>query len=134
MPSSRPYVIRAMYEWIVDNGCTPYLVVDASVRHVDVPQQYVKDGQIILNISPVAVMGLELESEAITFSGRFAGKHTAVYIPTGAVVGIYARENGQGMVFDPEDSSEPPSPPSDDGSSKHRKKETQGRPVLHLVK
>ncbi|PID54954.1 MAG: ClpXP protease specificity-enhancing factor [Gammaproteobacteria bacterium] len=134
MPSSRPYVIRAMYEWIVDNGCTPYLVVDASVRHVDVPQQYVKDGQIILNISPVAVMGLELEGEAITFSGRFAGKHTAVYIPTGAVVGIYARENGQGMVFDPEDSSEPPSPPSDDSSSKHRKKETQGRPVLHLVK
>lgn len=134
MPSSRPYVVRAMYEWIVDNDCTPYLVVDATMRYVDVPQQYVKDGQIILNVSPSAVIGLELENEAITFSGRFAGKHTPVYIPTGAVVGIYARENGQGMVFEPEDTGEPPLSPNDDDARKPSKKEAHRRPALTLVK
>lgn len=114
MSPSRPYIVRALYEWIVDNDCTPYLVVDATLRHVDVPQEYVKDGQIILNISPSAVMGLTLENHLVRFNGRFSGHHTPVSVPMGAVVGIYARENGQGMVFEPEefDDPEPPRPTS----------------------
>ena len=127
MNSSRPYIMRALYEWIVDNGCTPYVLVDASISGVSVPQQYVKDDQIVLNISPDAVVDLDIGNQAVSFNGRFGGVAEDVYVPVNAVVGIYARENGQGMVFDPEENAEPPEdePPSG-GPDK--------RPSLKVVK
>jgi len=128
MTSSRPYIMRALYEWIVDNDCTPYVLVDATMAEVMVPQQFVKDGQIVLNISPSAVMDLTVSNESMSFNGRFGGVATDVYVPVSAIVGIYARENGQGMVFEPEESPEPPdeTPPDPD--------KPDGRPSLKIVK
>ena len=128
MTPSRPYIMRALYEWIVDNDCTPYVLVDATPEGVEVPVQFVKDGQIVLNISPSAVVDLNISNDAVFFNGRFGGVATDVYVPIAAVVGIYARENGQGMVFEPEESPEPPddSPPEPDKS--------EGRPSLKIVK
>jgi stringent starvation protein B len=118
MNSSRPYLVRALYDWIVDNGCTPYVLIDAHVQGVEVPQQYVKDGQIVLNISPGAVANLLISNDDIRFRGRFGGIAVDVFAPVRAVLGIYARENGQGMVFELEktpppapDDMPPPSPP-----------------------
>lgn len=109
MTSSRPYLIRALYEWIVDNSLTPHLVVFAKGDGVEVPQQYVnKDGQIVLNVAPSAVMGLSLGNDAVTFNARFGGIPTDIYVPCTAVLGIYARENGQGMMFEPEPEAPPP--------------------------
>lgn len=114
MTSSRPYMIRALYDWIVDNNCTPYILVDAHGSDVQVPQQHVnKEGQIVLNIAPTAVMGLSLENQAIRFNARFGGIPTDIYVPSRAVLGIYARENGQGMVFEPELDPEPTPPEPD---------------------
>lgn len=129
MTSSRPYIMRSLYEWIVDNDCTPYVLVDASVTDVMVPEQFVKDGQIVLNISPSAVMDLNISNEAVAFNGRFGGVATDVYVPVNAVVGIYARENGQGMVFEPE---EVPETPPEDVPPEPGKPE--GRPSLKIVK
>lgn len=127
MKSSRPYLVRALHEWIIDNGCTPYLHVDATIDGVDVPQQYVKDGQIVLNISPSAVAGITIDNDAIRFRGRFGGVAIDVTVPMGAVRGIYARENGQGMVFgnEPTDGPDPPDP---DTAGRG------GKPSLRVVK
>lgn len=115
MTSSRPYMIRALNEWIVDNNCTPYIVVDAHGSNVEVPQQHVnKDGQIILNIAPTAVRDLSINNDCISFNARFGGLPTDIMVPYASVLGIYARENGQGMIFDlePETDSDPdPEPP-----------------------
>ncbi|WP_213875201.1 ClpXP protease specificity-enhancing factor [Pseudomonas sp. dw_358] len=100
MNSSRPYLIRALYEWIVDNDCTPHMLVNAEYPAVQVPQGFASDGQIVLNVSPSAVRHLHMDNEAISFDGRFGGTSHTLYVPTGAILGIYARENGQGMVFD----------------------------------
>ena len=102
MKSSRPYLLRALYDWIVDNGCTPHVLIDAHAPGVEVPQQYVKDGQIVLNVSPGAVANLLISNDTISFRGRFAGIAMDIIAPIAAVSGIYARENGQGMVFEPE--------------------------------
>lgn len=113
MTSSRPYLIRAMYEWIADNGCTPYVLVDAASPGVSVPNQYVEDGQIVLNIAPGAVVEMELGNDIMRFSARFGGVPTEVVVPIAAVRGLYARENGRGMVFDEEDVM-PPDPSGGD--------------------
>jgi stringent starvation protein B len=126
MTSSRPYLIRAMYEWIVDNGYTPYVLVDAAWPGVNVPDQYVEDGQIVLNIAPGAVVEMELGNELLRFNARFGGVPTEVFVPTGAVRGVYARENGRGMVFD-EEGSAPPDPERPDEPS-------DKRPSLRVVK
>lgn len=128
MTPSRPYIMRALYEWIVDNNCTPYVLVDATVADVMVPQQYVKDGQIVLNISPGAVIELNIGNDAMVFNGRFGGVATDIYVPIAAVVGIYARENGQGMVFEPEESTGPPDEPPPDPIK------PEARPSLKIVK
>lgn len=135
MTSSRPYILRALYEWILENACTPYILVNAYGPGVQVPQEHVKDGQIILNIAPAAVQGLVIKDEAIEFNGRFAGIPTPVYVPVGSVLGIYARENGQGMVFEQE-KPEPPSPnaPPPSSSKKNDPKPSSGRPSLRVVK
>jgi stringent starvation protein B len=96
--STRPYLIRALYEWCTDNGLTPYVAVQVD-DSVQVPHEYVKDGEIVLNVSFDATSGLELGNEFIAFSARFAGKPRDIMIPVDRVIAIYARENGQGMAF-----------------------------------
>ncbi|MDX1593613.1 MAG: ClpXP protease specificity-enhancing factor [Gammaproteobacteria bacterium] len=129
MTSNRPYLIRAIHAWVVDNDCTPYLLVDANAAGVAVPTEHVEEGRIVLNISPRATEHLELGDETISFRARFGGRPTAVHLPVGAVLAIYARENGQGMMFPPDeggggDDEPPPDKPSGDGS----------RPALKVVK
>jgi stringent starvation protein B len=125
MTTSRPYLIRAIHEWILDNAMTPYLLVDIEGEGVDVPRQHGQNGKIVLNISPQAVEGLILGNDAIGFRARFGGVATDVYVPVGAVLAIYSRENGRGMVFN-EDDEDPTPPPVEDGAGK--------RPSLKVVK
>jgi stringent starvation protein B len=99
MLSSRPYLARALYEWLLDNDHTPYIVVDAEREGVQVPGQFVQNGQIVLNISPSAVRDLLISNEAITFNARFGGQPMQVIVPSEALIALYARENGVGMVF-----------------------------------
>jgi len=135
--SRRPYLIRAIYEWACDNGHTPHLLVAADYPGVVVPREFVQDGRITLNISPMAIQGLNLESEPIWFSARFGGRPFDVQMPSGAVLAIFARENGEGVIFgetepaDPkaveamQDASGEPEPP---------KPPKPGRPNLRVVK
>ena len=102
MTSHRPYLLRALYEWIADNGMTPHLLVDATRPHVQVPTHAVKDGRIVLNVAERAVAGLQMTNDVIRFSARFGGVSHAVSVPVAAVLAIYARETGQGMAL-PED-------------------------------
>ena len=113
MRSNRPYLLRAFFDWIVDNDCTPYIVVDAHYSGVEVPQDFVTDGQIVLNIAPRAVTNFEMNNDHVQLSTRFSGMPIDIFLPVGAVMGIYTQENGQGMVFEPEspDDPKPPSPP-----------------------
>ncbi|AMC99592.1 ClpXP protease specificity-enhancing factor [Halomonas chromatireducens] len=99
MLSSRPYLARGLYEWLLDNEHTPYVVVDAEQAGVIVPRQFVQNGQIVLNVGPTAVRDLHIENDAITFSARFGGQPMQVVVPMPALIAIYARENGVGMVF-----------------------------------
>lgn len=126
-PSRRPYLIRAIYDWVMDSGYTPLLLVSASVQGVRVPQQFIdEDGRIVLNIGPDAVQSLELGNEQIHFRARFGGKPELISLPPGAVLAVYARETGDGMLLgDAEQAIEspegdPPSPPqpSSDKASK----------------
>ena len=96
MTPSKPYVVRAIYDWIVDNNCTPHVLIDAAADGVVVPEDYVTDGQIVLNVSPTAVVSLHLGNNAVSFSGRFGGVPLDVFLPLDSILGIYARENGQG--------------------------------------
>lgn len=95
----RPYLMRAFYDWIVDSECTPHVIVDATKPHVDVPQQFVENGKIVLNIAPRSVLGFSLDDSALSFNARFSGQPTQVYVPLYAIEGIYARENGAGTIF-----------------------------------
>lgn len=97
--SSRPYLARGLYEWLLDNEQTPYIVVDAEQPGVSVPRQFVQNGQIVLNVGPSAVRDLHIGNDAISFSARFGGQPMQVVVPMPALVAIYARENGVGMVF-----------------------------------
>jgi stringent starvation protein B len=102
MNSNRPYLLRALYDWICDNHLTPYLLVDASGDDLSIPNDFVEDNKIVLNISPSAVRDLDLSNDYINFKARFSGKSMNVYFPIGAVLAIYANENGRGMVFQEE--------------------------------
>lgn len=99
MTSNRPYLLRAVHEWICDNGLTPHIVVDAGKPGVQVPPQAISDGRIVLNLAPRAVAHLEIGNDAITFVARFGGVSQTVNVPIAAVQAIYARENGQGMLL-----------------------------------
>ncbi len=136
MTPSRPYLMKALNEWILDNNCTPYVLVEAGLPGVQVPEDYVSNGQIVLNISPGAVKDLHIDQDGMSFNARFGGVPMAVKVPVVAILAIYAKENGQGMVFgseagapDPDDT--PPSP-SDDKDSGSRS--GSGRPSLKVVK
>jgi stringent starvation protein B len=111
MSSNRPYLVRAIYQWVSDNGLTPYLLVDARQADVVVPPSAVKDGQVVLNIAMRAVSDLDLGNDRIRFMARFAGVSQQVVVPIGAVLAIYAQENGQGMMF-PAEPSAPETPPT----------------------
>ncbi|MBR9727694.1 ClpXP protease specificity-enhancing factor [Shewanella intestini] len=100
---NRPYLLRAYYEWLMDNHLTPHVVVDAFVPGTEVPQQFVKDGQIVLNIASGAVGNLQMTNDAVEFNARFGGVPQQVYLPLASIVAIYARENGAGTVFDADD-------------------------------
>lgn len=106
--STRPYLIRAIYEWCADNGLTPYMAVRVN-EQTEVPVAHVKDGEIVLNISSGAVRNLELGNEYITCSGRFGGSSFNLIVPVNAVIGIFAKETGQGLVFQGDDTDTPPS-------------------------
>lgn len=99
MTSTRPYLIRAIYDWIIDNRCTPYLLVDAKAAGVRVPRQAIKEGQVLLNIAPHSIDRLELGLDEIRFNARFSGVSQSIVAPVAAVLAIYAQENGQGMMF-----------------------------------
>ncbi|MEC8376902.1 MAG: ClpXP protease specificity-enhancing factor [Pseudomonadota bacterium] len=99
MTSNQPYLLRAFYEWIVDNDLTPYIVVDATNELVEVPQEFVKDGQIVLNVSPSACVNFSLDIDGVSFQARFGGQPRRLSMPCEAVMAIYARENGAGTVF-----------------------------------
>jgi stringent starvation protein B len=127
MTSNRPYLVRAFYEWLVDNGQTPYLLVEVADSSVEVPQQFVEEGRITLNVGPSAVRHLELGNEYISFNARFEGKPMDVLFPTPSVLGIYAKESGSGMLFpeettDETDGAEPELDPP------------RGRPTLKIIK
>ncbi len=111
MSSNRPYLLRAMYDWIADNGMTPYILVDAAAPGVEVPNSAVKDGRVVLNIAARAVAQLELGKERVRFMARFSGVSQVVDVPMGAILAIYAQENGQGMMFPAENQTPPPAAP-----------------------
>ena len=128
MTSLKPYLIRAIYEWILDNNFTPFLLVDANHHAAVLPQQFAQDGRIILNIRPTAIDALSLGDDAIEFNTRFSGKSTYINAPVAAVLAIYAKENGKGMVFEAEESqNEEPPPPSPEPPKK-------ARPTLRVLK
>nr|WP_179952564.1 ClpXP protease specificity-enhancing factor [Ningiella ruwaisensis] len=121
MTSNQPYLLKAFFDWIIDNGFTPYMVVDANVEGTELPQDFVKDGQIVLNVSPNACINFFMDLDSISFQARFGGQPMVVKFPCKAVTAIYAKENGAGTVFSPallgsddKNSSEPekPTPPS----------------------
>lgn len=132
--SRRPYLLRAMHEWISDCGQTPHLVVDASVQGVAVPRQYVQGGKIILNVSNSATSGLSLGNDTVRFRARFGAATYDVNVPVAAVLGIYARETGQGMIFSEADAP-PPQPPQTPAENSGGGAEVKrAKPALKVVK
>ncbi len=124
MTPNKPYLIRAINDWILDNDLTPHIIVNAQAASVVVPTRYVEDGKIVLNISPNAVRDLALDNHAIHFSARFSGKAYDVYVPIPAVMAVFARENGVGMAFQDDETDDPsPDPPK-----------SPPRPQLRVVK
>jgi stringent starvation protein B len=142
MNSNRPYLLRAIYDWISDNNLTPYVLVDAGFAGVRVPPQVIKNGQVVLNLAMRAVSNLDLGNEWISFQARFSGVSQAIHIPVQAVLALYAQENGQGMMFPadeggdnpppsvPEPDDAPPAPSATEGGDKPKR----GAPHLRVVK
>lgn len=125
MTSLKPYLIRSIYEWIIDNNLTPHLLVDAEDTRAILPTEFIEDGKIVLNIRPEAIQGLSLGNDEIEFNARFSGKPMHIVTPITAVLAIYAKENGKGMIFDQEDS---------DGDEPPPVKKPTAKPNLRIVK
>ena len=128
MTSNRPYLLRALYEWITDNNMTPHILVDAGFSGVDVPEHAIQKGKVILNIDQAAVRELDMGHEWVSFNARFSGRQHHVTVPVEAVLAIYSKENGQGMMFAQEEDGAPPDG-DDDGPPGPGK-----RPHLKVVK
>ena len=128
MNSVRPYLMRALIDWVVDNGCTPYMAIACDVPGVDVPAEHTTDGKLVLDISATAARNLSIGEDRVQVDCRFAGKPVHISVPVGAVIAVYARENGKGMVFDIEPET-PPAPPA----PKAAPRKADG-PKLKLVK
>jgi stringent starvation protein B len=135
MLSSRPYLLRAVHEWIVDSGLTPHLLVDADHPDLDVPESSIQEGRVVLNVSPSAVRDLIIDAELVTFVARFGGVSRAVSVPVAAVEAVYARENGRGMMF-PTDEDGDDSTRSDreDASEDEAKADRRSKPNLKVIK
>ena len=133
MTSNRPYLVRALYEWISDNDLTPYLLVDATAEGVRVPPGAAKDGRVVLNIAGRAVSQFEIGNEQVRFLARFGGVSQPVYVPITAVLAIYAQENGQGMMF-PADGASPEPPATDTPPGAPAPAEPPKRPHLRVIK
>ncbi|MFZ5722343.1 MAG: ClpXP protease specificity-enhancing factor [Pseudomonadota bacterium] len=131
MTPTRPYLVRAFYDWILDNGMTPYLLVDATVEGTFVPASYVREGRIVLNVAPAAVTDLHLGVAHVNFSARFGGIAQVIRLPVASIMAIYARENGQGMFFGNEDEETVDGPHSPDDRAPEP---VRGRPALRVVK
>lgn len=131
MRSSRPYLLRALNDWIVDSGCTPHIVVDGENPDLLVPDSARQDGKVVLNISPSAVKDLLMDDELVSFVARFGGVSQAVSVPVSAVQAIYARENGQGMMFPDEEEGGVDSGRAEAGTDSAQ---TPKRPSLKVVK
>ncbi|MCW0348727.1 ClpXP protease specificity-enhancing factor [Pantoea ananatis] len=156
LTARRPYLLRAFYDWLLDNQLTPHLVVDINQPGVQVPLEYARDGQIVLNIAPRAVGNLELGNDEVSFNARFGGVPRQVNVPMAAVLAIYARENGAGTMFEPEpayeggtqdyaenqeetvmsviDGDRPDDASDDDNSPDDDPPPRGGRPALRVVK
>ncbi|WP_058533314.1 ClpXP protease specificity-enhancing factor [Legionella saoudiensis] len=133
MTSNKPYLIRAFYDWIVDNGLTPYVLVNTAYAGVQVPHEHIVEARIVLNISPAATRGLLLENDRIVFTARFSGKTEQIFVPPSAVLEIYAKENGRGIAFELEE--EPPSsPPPATAGADAAATMAKSKPSLKLVK
>jgi stringent starvation protein B len=117
-----------MYQWIVDNGMTPHLLVDAGVESCIVPVEHIQDGKIVLNIAPMAISELILGDDDITFSARFSGKSQSIFVPIHAVLAVYARENGQGMMFSEDENT------TDAGDNGNEPDPDKPKPTLRVVK
>ncbi|MEJ2762052.1 MAG: ClpXP protease specificity-enhancing factor [Gammaproteobacteria bacterium] len=126
MTSNRPYILRALHEWIIDNGMTPYVLVNAEMPDVAVPEQYVQDGRVVLNVSPTAVKDLLMGNDFVTFSARFSGRPSAVVLPMKAILAIYAKENGKGMIFPEEEGA--------DGEEAGDAEAREKKPTLKVIK
>lgn len=129
MTSTRPYLLRALYEWIVDNNMTPFLLVNTTITGVSVPKQYVEDNRIILNISPAAVHQLEIHNDAVSFDARFNNRPVEIYVPVAAVVAIYAKETGDGLSFTADMELA-----ADSGNDKFEKKGNSNKVNLKVIK
>jgi stringent starvation protein B len=134
MKSRRPYLLRAMHEWISDSNCTPHIVVDAGVTGVEVPRQFVQDGKIVLNVSWTATAQMHIGNDEISFNGRFGCSSMHVRVPVEAVLAIYARETGQGMIFADEPEAPPPGGPPEPEPQEPTPKPAAGRAKLKVVK
>jgi stringent starvation protein B len=139
MTSNQPYLLRAFYEWIVDNNLTPYLVVDVNVPGIQVPMEHAKDGQIVLNVSPSACGKLQMGNIDVSFEARFGGMAKVINVPCKAVLAIYAKENGAGTVFSAEEEfteefSEPTAVEPSAEPTAPKTKSKKGRPTLTVVK
>nr|WP_299240304.1 ClpXP protease specificity-enhancing factor [uncultured Halomonas sp.] len=128
MLSSRPYIARGLYEWLLDNELTPYIVVDAERDGVRVPQQFIQNGQIVLNVAPTAVRELKMANDVLSFDARFGGHPMQVLVPFDALIALYAKENGVGMVFGHE-----PVMPGYDEAVADKMNQKEERPVLESV-
>jgi stringent starvation protein B len=133
MPSTKPYLVRALHEWCVDNGLTPHLLVEVNAN-TRVPMAYVNNGEIVLNLNYSATKDLQIGNEAITFSARFAGVSHALYVPMSAVRGIFSRENGQGMAFPPEAQEDAVGEEDHPEDVSAENKPQNKKPTLKLVK
>jgi len=127
MTSQKPYLIRAIYEWLLDNQLTPYLLVNTLIDEVKVPEEYINEDKIVLNIAPDAVQHFQADNDWISFSARFSGRPMELFIPIDAIQGIYGKENNEGMFFTDEDT--PPSP-----TSPKKVPAVKERPSLKIVK
>jgi len=145
--SNKPYLLRAIYEWVLDNEATPHILIAALNPQVDVPQQFVEDGKIILNVSPSAANNLLIDNDGVSFSARFGGKPYTIYSPIGSVLALYASETGEGMSFEEEEydgsppdgpDDKPPSPKSVPDANvrgtKPASNKSKKRPALKIVK
>ncbi|MHB1870978.1 MAG: ClpXP protease specificity-enhancing factor [Steroidobacteraceae bacterium] len=134
-PPKRPYLLRAMHQWITDSGCTPHVIVDAERAGEDVPHAYVQDGKLVLNLSYSATQRLKIDNDCIEFDARFAGVIHHVRFPVSAVMGVYARETGEGMMFPDQDAGpEPPAPPNPKPGPAEDSSGGAKRPQLRVVK